>query len=193
MSIGTAVAYVVICLGFTSVYAAIAFVIGGLIFGPTANKVDGHPVAENIWSTCLTIYIALALIVCVGGGIYRGVPEMALETATWDQPVNYVTHTIINLADNNSVEGTIRGSRHYVRGYIGESTTYHYYYKQSDGGMKLQKVSDKNATIYFTEDEPRVEWYRQTRTFWWNSETRYFCKIYIPEGSMTTEINIDMN
>lgn len=179
------------------------FALGGILvmifYGGLSNKIiafcfrKNPELGKNVWNVLFTIVLIIIIIAVLGCGIYRGFPEVALEETPWEAPVNYTTHTIINLADNNSVEGTIRGSRHYVRGYIGESTTYHYYYQLSDGGMKLQKVSDKNATIYFTEDEPRVEWYRQTRTFWWKSETRYFCKIYIPEGSMTTEINIDMN
>lgn len=179
------------------------FALGGIlvmvIYGCLSDKIiafcfrKNPELGENVWGVLFIIILIIVIVVVLGCGIYRGFPEVGLEEAPWDAPVNYTTHTIINLADNNSIEGTIRGGRHYVRGYIGESTTYHYYYQLSDGGMKLQKVSDKNTTIYFTEDEPRVEWYRQTRTFWWKSETRYFCKIYIPEGSMTTEISIDMN
>ena len=190
--LGTAVAYIVVCVCFILFYAVGAFLVGVIIFRPTMHWVDGHPIAENIWSICFTIYLVIALLFCFGQGIYRGVPEMAIEDAAWGESVNYVTHEIINLADNNQIEGTIHGGRHYIRGYIGETTTYHYYYQQRDGGMKLQKASEDNTTIYFTNGNPRAEWYRQTKSFWWKSETRYFCRIYIPEGSMTTEFTIDM-
>ena len=198
MSISTIIWGIITGLMFSCVFA-LGGVVVMVIYGYLSDKIiafcfrKNPELGENVWCILFTIVLIIVIVAVLGCGIYRGFPEVGLEEAPWDAPVNYTTHIIINLADNNSIEGTIRGGRHYVRGYIGESTTYHYYYQLSDGGMKLQKVSDKNATIYFTEDEPRVEWYRQTRTFWWKSETCYFCKIYIPEGSMTTEISIDMN
>ena len=198
MSIGTIMWGIIGGLMFSCLFA-FGGVLVMVIYSYLSNKIiafcfrKNPKLGENVSDVLFTIVLIIVIITVLGCGIYRGFPEVGIEEASWSTPVNYTTHTIINLADNNSIEGTVRGSRYYVRGYISESTTYHYYYQLSDGGMKLQKVSDKNATIYFTEDEPRVEWYRQTRTFWWKSETRYFCKIYIPEGSMTTEINIDMN
>ena len=145
---------------------------------------------EDALDNLIVFLFAATIIIALCFGMYYGIPTTMIETAEWDEPVNYVTHTIVNLADNNEIEGRIRGR--YVRGYIGETTTYHYYYKQYDGGLKLQKAGEKNTTIYYTDTEPRAEWYRQTRRFWGQEETKYYCKIYIPEGSMTTEFEIDM-
>lgn len=184
----------ILSLMFAIVYALPAFCVGALILIPLAFWADhgNTELRTNIWSVLFIIIVFIAVIFCVGKGVYTAVPEIMIETAEWEEPYNYVTHEIINLADSNEINGVISGRRRYVRGYIGETTTYHYYYKQYDGGMKLQKVNEKNATIYFTDSEPRAEWYSQTRTFWWKSETKYFCYIYIPEGSMTTEFEIDM-
>ena len=146
---------------------------------------------EELWNMIFFVCCAMAIIVLLGASFYSGLPQVFIEAAKWEEPYNYVTHEIINLADNNEIEGHIRGR--YVRGYIGETTTYHCYYKQNDGGMKLQQAGEKTTTIYYTDGEPRAEWYSQTRRFWWNEETRHFCRIYIPEGTMTTEFEIDMN
>ena len=147
---------------------------------------------KNIHTILFTIVLIATILVVLCLGIYCGFPEMAIKAAEWNEPYNYTTHQIVNLSDNSEINGRINGTRYYVRGYIGEETIYHYYYQQDDGGLKLQKVSENDATIYFTDGEPRVEWYSQVRTFWRVSETKYFCKIYIPEGSMTTKFEIDM-
>lgn len=196
MSFGMIFSGIIISLMFSCVYA-LGGILVVMLYWWLSDKMltfifrKNPELGENIWSALFTIVLIITIIAVLGFGIYRGFPEIAIETAKWEEPYNYTTHTIMNLADNNEIEGHIRGR--YVRGYIGETTTYHYYYPQYDGGMKLQKVNEKNATIYFTDSEPRAEWYSQTRTFWWKSETRYFCKIYIPEGTMTTEFEIDMN
>ena len=58
--------------------------------------------------------------------------------------------------------------------------------------MELQKANAKNTIIYYTDGEPHADWYRKSRTYWWHTEYEYSCKIYIPEGTMTTEFTIDM-
>lgn len=149
---------------------------------------------DNILMTIVAIVMIIALIFSLGHGMYKGVPEMMIETAEWEEPYNYTTHQIVCLSDNNEITGSIRGGRYYVRGYIGETTTYHYYYQRYDGGYKLQKVSENNAVIYpiGADEQPRAEWYSQTRTFWGKSETKYFCKIYVPEGTIASTFEIDM-
>ena len=197
MSFGIIVCGVILSLMFTCCFIpfGVAFIV---LYYWLSDKIMTF-IFKNNPELCKNIYIILFIIVLIatilgilGLGVYCGFPEVALETAEWSEPYNYITHQIVNFSDNNEINGYIRGNRYYVRGYIGEETIYHYYYQQYDSGFKLQKASEKNTTIYFTDGEPRAEWYSQTRTFWWKSETKYFCKIYIPEGSMMTEFKIDM-
>ena len=197
MSFGTIVCGIILSLMFACVFIPIgaAFMV---LYYWLSDKIitfifkNNPELCENIYSILFTIVLIVTILVVLGLGVYWGFPEEAIDTAEWSEPYNYITHQIVNLSDNNEINGRISGSRHYVRGYIGEETIYHYYYQQYDGGFKLQKASEKNTAIYFTDGEPRAEWYSQTRTFWWKNETKYFCKIYIPEGSMTTEFEIDM-
>ena len=161
-------------------------IIGGIIYAIWRLIDSWFADWDDVMSWVNTIVITIAL--CVG--MYSGIPTAMIDTVEWSEPECYVTHEIVNLADNNEVQGCVRGR--YVRGYIGEETMYHYYYERSDGGMDLQKVNAKNAIIYYTDDEPHVDWYRQERTYWWYTKYQYSCKIYIPEGSMTTEFTIDM-
>lgn len=180
------------------VYAVIASLFVGLIFLPiyglikliTFLTIRNGWTRENVDEKAFSCIVNIVVVISIIIGIYLGIPTTMIETAEWGPYENYVTHEIVNLTDNNEIEGRVRGR--YVHGYIGEKTTYHYYFKRYDGGMELQKANEDNATIYFTDGEPRAEWYRRTRTFWYHNDTEYMCKIYIPEGSMTTEFEIDM-
>lgn len=142
------------------------------------------------WDDVFKVFNTIAIVIALIFGLYGGIPTTMIDTVEWGEPECYVTHEIINLADNNEINGRFHGR--YVRGYIGEETMYHYYYERSDGGMDLQKASAKNTIIYYTDGEPHADWYRKSRTYWWHTEYEYSCKIYIPEGTMTTEFTIDM-
>lgn len=185
-----------VMVGFVYSLMAAAFVmlgallIYGIIYLIVSIFVKDRWRKNSILDNAFVVLFVLFIVISLAIGMYLGIPVGMIETAEWEPAVNYVTHDIINLADNNEIEGKFRGR--YVRGYIGETTTYHYYYETYDGGMKLQKASEKNTKIYFTDEEPRAEWYSKTRRFWYHTETEYWCKIYIPEGSMTTEFVVDM-
>lgn len=176
------------------VYALLVAAVLALVFMPLAllaewifeNLMPWSRLDETVPTFILTIWVAISLAI----GMCAGIPTVMIDTVEWGESECYVTHEIINLADNNEINGRIRGR--YVRGYIGEETTYHYYYERYDGGMDLQKANAKNTIIYYTDGEPHADWYRKSRTYWWNTEYEYSCKIYIPEGTMTTEFTIDM-
>lgn len=142
---------------------------------------------EKYWIMAL---ILILVIVIATASILTYADYMFAKTP-WTEE-NYVTHQIINIADNGEISGSISGSRRYVRGYISENTIYHYYYKNARGGWDLQKVSEKNACLFPTDGEPIAKWYRIHKKFWWNEDTEYRCDIYIPEGTITTEFVIDM-
>ena len=177
-----------------AVFSLFIGVMSGLIFLPLAwlaewlfdNLTPWSRLDETVPRLIIIIWITISIFF----GMMTGIPTAMIEEAEWGEPVKYVSHEMINLADNNEIEGKFSGR--YVRGYIGEKTTYHYYFKTHDGGMELQKASSDNTKIYFTDEKPHADWYKSERTYWWNTETKYYCKIYIPEGSMTTEFAIDM-
>lgn len=132
-------------------------------------------------------------IICIAIGMRIGIPVAMIDKQEWSEPTCYVSHEIVNLSDRNEVKGEVRGGYSYVRGYIGEETTYHYYYTRPDGGFDLQKVSGKNVVIYYTDGKPRADWYVQTRSYWGIHDEKYSVRIYIPDGSLSTEYVIDMN
>lgn len=111
----------------------------------------------------------------------------------WSRTDPYVTHTIVALQDGNEVNGSFSGKRYGISVYINEEFMYVYGYKTYNGGMKIQKVSEKYATVFFDDNiAPCAKWYKETKKFWWLEDTKYTCDIFIPTGSLQTEIVIDM-
>ena len=116
-----------------------------------------------------------------------------LDEQPWDRPAPYVTHKIVALQDGNEINGSFRSRKYGVSGYINEEFMYIYGYQTLGGGMKIQKVSEKNATVYFDDEvTPNAKWYKETKEFWWMESTRYTCDIFIPTDSLQAELIIDL-
>ena len=115
------------------------------------------------------------------------------EEQPWHRTDPYVTHTIMALQDGNEINGSFRGGKYSMSGYINEEFLYVYGYKTIGGGMKIQKVSEKNAVVYFNDDvTPNAKWYEETKSFWWLNGKRYTCDIFIPSDSLQAELVIDL-
>ena len=116
------------------------------------------------------------------------------EKQPWDRAEEpYVTHTIIALSDGNEIDGKFRGSRYCMSGYINEKFTYVYGYRTAGGGMKIQKAGADTSTVYFNDDiEPCAKWYKWTRKFWWCTQEKVTCDIYVPTDSLEASITIDL-
>lgn len=120
-------------------------------------------------------------------------PCRKITELPWEREAPYVTHTVMALSDGNEVNGKIRGSRYSMSGYINEKFTYIYGYKTVGGGMKIQKAGADTSVVYFRDDiDPCAKWYRETRKFWWVTDERYTCDIFIPTGSLEARISIDL-
>lgn len=134
--------------------------------------------------------ILLAGILCLGVECYVA---HNLNEQPWTRSQPYVTHTVMALQDGNEINGRIRGGKYSMSGYINEEFMYVYGYKTVGGGMKIQKVSEKNATVYFYDSvSPNAKWYRETKKFWWSEAERYTCDIFIPTDSLQAELVIDL-
>lgn len=135
--------------------------------------------------------IAFVLIVAIGTASILTYADYMFEQTPWTEE-NYVTHKIINLADNSEISGRVSGTRRTMNGYVGEIITYQYYYVTARGSWDLQKASEKITEFFPTDGQPCARWYRIHKKFWWNEETKYRCDIYIPEDAMITDFIIDM-
>jgi hypothetical protein len=101
----------------------------------------------------------------------------------------YSVEKIISLNDNNLTNG-----RFYMRrGYIEDNLYYQYMVQLDNGGFVANKVNSANVTLFYTEDNYRVEWYTKTKSWLYWKEEEVYNKIYIPEGSITDEYSVDLN
>jgi hypothetical protein len=110
------------------------------------------------------------------------------EKSTWNYPNKpYSTEYIASLNDSNMVNG-----RFYLRrGYIEENLYYQYMVKLN-GGFVANKVKSNNATLYYSDDNFRVEWYEKERHWLWFQQKETYNKIYIPNGSMSEEYSVNL-
>lgn len=132
-------------------------------------------------------FIALVIGVCLF--IFYAVGKNKCEKSSWEyeeQP--YSVEKITAISDNNMMNG-----RFYLRsGYIESDLYYQYIVKSGNGGFRTSKVKSNEATIFYDEDNFRVEWYSRSKHWWYFEETDTYCEIYIPEGSLADSYSIDL-
>lgn len=136
-----------------------------------------------------TIITSITMILTVVLVIFFFIGECKCSKAEWqysDEP--YSTQRIVSLNDNNLTQGRI----YMRRGYIEDDLYYQYMMRVSGGGFKANKVKASTATLYYSDGDYRVEWYKKTRNWLYFEEEGYYQKIYIPEGSITDEYSVDL-
>lgn len=125
------------------------------------------------------------MVFMIAFGIYGSIKAGKQE---WEYE-HYSTEYIECLQDNNM----INGRRVSVRsGYIGEDLYYQYMVKLRNGGYVANRIKAREATVYYSEDEPRVEWYTMSRKWLFFGEEKNVQRLYIPEGSISDTYNIDL-
>ena len=143
---------------------------------------DEKGVDSSYKTFVISLFITVASFVFLIFGSYK------CEKSTWnysDKP--YSTEYIASLNDSNMVNG-----RFYLRrGYIEENLYYQYMVKLN-GGFVANKVKSNNATLYYSDDNFRVEWYEKERHWLWFQQKETYNKIYIPNGSISEEYSVDL-
>lgn len=129
----------------------------------------------------ISIVLYLSVILFCAFGFHK------MGKQPWNYSEPYATEKIVCLNDTNQING-----RFYMRrGYIGEKLYYQYMVKLG-AGYKANKVGADNTTLYYDNDNFRVEWCEKERHWLYFSETEKYQKIYIPEGSITDDYSIDL-
>lgn len=143
---------------------------------------DEKGVDSSYKTFVISLFITVASFVFFIFGCYK------CEKSTWNYPDKpYSTEYIASLNDSNMVNG-----RFYLRrGYIEENLYYQYMVKLN-GGFVANKVKSNNATLYYSDDNFRVEWYEKERHWLWFQQKEIYNKIYIPNGSISEEYSIDL-
>lgn len=143
---------------------------------------------ENDWRNGIMIGIPGVLALIISGCALYG--TIKTKDQTWIvEKEPYKVQNIVALGDGNMTEG-----RFYARrGYIGENLYYQYMVERENGGFVAGKAKANDIVLYYTDDEFRVEWYTLHREWWIFEEERDgYAKIYIPEGSISSEFNVDL-
>lgn len=167
---------------------------GGMIFGmilcisaflaaPFDAMEDENKAGKDLCISIISLIVCVISIILLYVGLYKS------EKSTWNVDKDpYATEKIIALNDNNLTQG-----RFYLRrGYIVEGLYYQYIVDLGDGGMINNKVPAQTATIYYDNDNPKVEWYHREKHWLWFKYNSVCHKIYIPTGSINEEFNVDL-
>lgn len=135
------------------------------------------------------LYLLLIALIC---GMINVVVGCAIEN---DDNMKYKMESdnkIVALKDTQNINGV-----HYIRsGYISEDL-YYYYAVQTEMGYKTEKVHSNDVYIKYTDENPHVEKYVSDFADDYmylfafpQTNTKYI--IYCPEGTISTEFNVDL-
>ena len=136
-------------------------------------------------------FVTLLLAFCFSLIVLLGASKITTCCAEIDY--NVVSDTkIIALKDNQNVNGSF----YILGGYVDEDP-YYYYATETEFGYKTEKMKADNAYIKYTDNEPHIERYvgdfANEGTYFWGfpmCDDRYI--IYVPEGTVTNEFNVDL-
>lgn len=133
------------------------------------------------------IFLIFALIAVSVGGLYILNDDGSYELEKVED------FEIISLQDNVSTSGNmVLGS-----GYIGSEMNY-YFMAEKDGGFNQHNIKSSESTIYYLKDENEKSHIEKYKVVYESKISRiikddeYQYKIYIPEGSIIEEINVDL-
>lgn len=110
-----------------------------------------------------------------------------------------VDYTLIDTKPIYALQDNVtHGSNYYIGSGVKDGDAAYFYVTEDDWGMKINsKDTDYSYIIYDNDEEPRVEIYDGE---WANPIVKLLgfigpenrCKFYVPEGTMTTNMNIDL-
>lgn len=139
-------------------------------------------------------FSVIALIMAVALSIMGCLTSNSIATENAEINYDIVSDTkIVALKDNQNVSGNY----YLFSGYVDEDL-YYYYATETEFGYKTEKLKVNNVYIKYTKDEPHIEKHEPRFT---NDVVTFFaccpCKpdryiIYCPEGTITSEFNVDL-
>lgn len=161
---------------------------------------------------CLVLGIIIPCIICyrVSGDLYYVGPGIAVGlifgmivgaviafALPGETRFKKDTYAIESMQDGSNISGHFfLGS-----GSIGEEMKYTFYYQTKNGGYKMKQVNHEDAEIFYSSAAPKAIYltkeYTDSWVNWFALERGIACgcsgkwEIYIPEGSIKHEYNLD--
>lgn len=154
----------------------------GIYFGVIwSDWVEG--LSAGLFSLLISLILCFP-IVFGGGAIIDCCTEAEVETT------HIRVEKLIAFKDNSEMSGTF----FLGTGYIGEDLNYHYIV-ETEKGMEIKHTSMEDCYLNY-DDEPRIEY----RSYKFKNPVLYCLfmgpmseeYIFVPEGSITNEYNIDL-
>lgn len=141
----------------------------------------GDKGAEEI--STISMFIMIISIGISFLGIYK------IETAPWEyDSIPWHSEKIVAMNDNNLTSGKAYSRRIYIN----EELYYQYIEELKNGGYQADKVKASITTVYYDNENPRVDWYRKRKKWLWIEKEEPFYKMYVPEGTISDEFSIDL-
>lgn len=166
------------------IHALTCFVTGGLalFLGIEYDMALGYEKDE------LKTPLRIVLIIFLASIIFGIVGLAKCSNAEWEYEKPYATEKIVALNDNNMLNGRF----YLTSGYIDEDLYYQYIVQLNNGGFVSNKVKASNTTIFYDDDNYRVEWCKKTKQWLYFTAEETYNKVYIPEGSIANNYSIDL-
>lgn len=83
---------------------------------------------------------------------------------------------------------------YYRRGYIDQRQYYQYMVDLSNGEYIQNQIPANETYVSYIskDDKPRVEWLKKRKEFFIFYDESTYWKLYVPEGTISEEFNIDL-
>lgn len=161
------------------ILASLAAILGftGVIL--TSVSTTRH-ILTRIGYIVIGIFCVISILLCVG--------LFMLDTQEWkcaEKP--YKVEHIVSLTDNTQTSGQI----FLKHGYMEDDMYYQYMVKHKDGRCLYNKVKEKNATVYVSDSNYRVESYKRQKHWLWFADEDILYRIYVPEWCIQEGHNLD--
>lgn len=146
--------------------------------------IEAEGFVERALCLLFGLFVALVPIVIAGGVFGADYDKCTVERTK--------SNEIIALKDNMAVEGQF-----YLFGGHINGDLYYFYAQKTDIGYTTKKVKASNCYINYTSDTPKIELYeakgfKKWTTWIYGIPTYYHYSIFVPEGSLTTDFEINL-
>ena len=157
-----------------------------LMFADGGFETKAGDILGKIFTVVCSIALVFSLIFIIGYETNSEMDETVVERLE-----------LVNLQDNSQIGGY--GGMYYVK--IQTSEVFCYYYRLDNGGVKFGKVRASEATIYQGDYAPHIKTIEVIKKpygmtvkqskFWLFHKGEKFYEIYVPEGTVVEEFNLD--
>ena len=151
------------------------------------------------WIALLFIAIGILLMALLVAGLCLVIPVSDVTTS--EELID--TKELRALNDRTQIEGRFSSGIFVSSGRINEKAVYAFYYEDKEsGGIKYGSIPAETTTIYLIgeNEKPKVEEYTLYETYISVLTAPMECtvpsksiyKLYVPDGSITTDITLDL-